>query len=121
MEIFLHFHHCKDLNHDDDHHKNVHKNTSNILMNIGTLLHNSLHGVLLFSAFSVSVEFGISLSLAILLHSIPQNAANYIMNHKKIKSVLIAAAGGIFGILILFPFTGFLESHEASILAIIGG
>jgi hypothetical protein len=36
------------------------------------------------------------MSIAILLHSIPQNVANFIMNHKKIKVVLVAAVAGVF-------------------------
>jgi hypothetical protein len=36
------------------------------------------------------------MSFAILLHSIPQNVANFIMNHKKLKVVLVAAVAGVF-------------------------
>jgi len=121
MELFLHFHHCKDLDHEHCSHELDHDNHSHQLMNLGTLMHNALHGIVIFSAFNVSNTFGISLTIAILLHSIPQNVANYIMNHKQIKPVLIAAIGGLLGVLILFPFTHFLNIHKGHILALIGG
>ena len=43
------------------------------------------------------------------------------MNHRKAKSVLIAAAGGIIGILALFPFKEFLLENEHKVLALVVG
>jgi len=51
----------------------------------------------LFAAFAIDVYFGIATTLAILMHSIPQNIVNYVMNHNNLKIVLFAAIGGIFG------------------------
>ncbi|MEF2175606.1 MAG: hypothetical protein V3575_03975, partial [Candidatus Absconditabacteria bacterium] len=110
-------HHCKDLGNDLAKHHHEHNN----LMRAGTLVHNMLHGLVLYSAFSLSTEFGISVTIAVLLHSIPQNTANYIMNHDNIKIVLLAAVGGIIGVLLLFPFTNYLLSYQLQILSIIGG
>jgi len=59
----------------------------------GTLLHNFFHGIVLFSAFSVDLYFGLATTLAVLLHAIPQNLVNYIMNHNSKKYVYIAAFG----------------------------
>jgi zinc transporter ZupT len=73
----------------------THEQQNKTLMFAGTILHNMFHGVVLFSAFSISIEFGIATTIAILLHSIPQNTANYIMNHNKELHVFLAASGGI--------------------------
>jgi len=115
LETFLHFHHCRDL---DDQNTSKHLHNNEILMWIWTLVHNMFHGIILFSAFSVSFDFGISMTLAIMLHSIPQNIANYMMNHKKAQFVLMAAAWWILGVLVLFPFTEFLVNYKWYILAL---
>ncbi|MDD3645836.1 MAG: hypothetical protein PHH06_00345 [Candidatus Gracilibacteria bacterium] len=122
LELFLHWHHCKDLNQEDISHSHVHhEHKSGILMFGGTLLHNAFHGVVLFSAFSISFTFGVATTLAILLHSIPQNIVNYIMNHNNTKYAYFAAFGGIFGALLTYPFANYLVEHEAYVLAIIAG
>lgn len=54
LELFLHWHHCKDLGeYHHDHHTHEHKN--NALMFTGTFVHNALHGIILFSAFSIDI------------------------------------------------------------------
>ena len=71
----------------------------------------------MFSAFAISTEFVIATTIAVLLHSIPQNTANYIMNHKKESFVIIAALGGIIGAIILLPFKEFLLTNKFIIIA----
>ena len=120
LELFLHWHHCKDLWHETScqwHNHEEHKNW--ILMFWWTMLHNSFHWLVLFSAFSLDFHFWIATTVAILLHSIPQNIANYVMNHKNIKYAYIAAFWWVLWVCLIFPFTEFLTSHEAYILAII--
>lgn len=114
LELVLHHHHCKDLSNKDEHHQE-HENQT--LIFIWTFLHNILHWVILFSAFAISTEFGIATTIAVLLHSIPQNTANYVMNHKKESFVIIAALGGIIGAIILFPFKEFLLTNKFIIIA----
>ncbi|MCK9467522.1 MAG: hypothetical protein M0P94_04315 [Candidatus Absconditabacterales bacterium] len=118
LELILHYHHCKDLVNKEDHH---HKHENQTLIFAGTFLHNIMHGVVLFSAFAISTEFGIATTIAVLLHSIPQNTANYIMNHKKESFVIIAALGGIIGAIILFPFKEFLLTNKFIIIAMMAG
>lgn len=120
LELFLHWHHCKDLWWEqvvDSHLHHEHKN--GILMFWGTLLHNAFHWVVLFSAFSVNVSFWIATTFAILLHSIPQNVVNYVMNHNKAIYAYIWAFAWVFWALLTFPFSDFLVDHEAYVLAII--
>ncbi len=114
FELFLHHHHCQDLNCHD--HK-LHSNKT--LMFVWTLVHNMLHWVIIFSAFSIGKEFGIATTIAILLHSIPQNTANYIMNHNKEFYVILAALWWILWAAILFPFTDFLIANKFIIISMI--
>ena len=122
LELFMHWHHCKDLWHENachSHHTHEHKN--GLLMFGWTVMHNAFHGIVLFSAFAVDINFWIATTMAVLLHSIPQNIVNYIMNHKNIKYAYFAAFGGILWALITYPFSEFLVANKYHILAIITG
>lgn len=101
----------------DHSYSHEHKNWT--LMFWGTLLHNSFHWVILFSAFSVNTNFWMVTTLAILLHSIPQNLVNYVMNHHNVKYSYFAAFWWIMWAIITYPFSDFLLQYEAKILAII--
>ena len=120
LELFLHWHHCKDLNHESScNHSHSHSHESWALMFGWTFLHNAFHGIVLFSAFAIDLHFGLATTLAILLHSIPQNIVNFVMNNKKEKYVYIAAFGWIFWALLTFPFESFLVENKFYFLAII--
>ena len=124
FENILHIHHCNCINHHDhkveDCDKQI-KHRNNPLMMIGTLFHNMIHWVVIISAFQVSVEFWIGISIAILLHSIPQNLSNYIMNMDNIKVVFMAIFWWILWTLVLYPFLDFIEQYENYIIAVIAG
>lgn len=120
LELFLHWHHCKDLNHKHDchsHHDHEHKN--GFLMFGWTFLHNAFHWIVLFWAFSIDLKFWIATTFAILLHSIPQNIVNYIMNHKDIKFAYIASFWWIIWAFLTYPFYHFLLDNKFYILWII--
>lgn len=122
LELFLHWHHCKDLEHGSDCHSHHHDDhQSGFLMFGWTILHNAFHWIVLFSAFAIDLHFGIATTLAILLHSIPQNIVNYIMNHHRIIYSLVAAFGWLFWALLTYPFADYLVDHKYYILAIIAG
>jgi len=56
LELFLHWHHCKDVAEDGHtHHSHAHENS--LLIAAGTFFHNAIHGVVLFSAFSIDTHF----------------------------------------------------------------
>jgi ZIP family zinc transporter len=117
IELFFHFHHCKDLGKEDC----VHKHFSNKLMMLGTFIHNFLHGIVIYTGFLTNYVFGWLLTISIFLHSIPQNIANYLMNHKDLKGVLVAALGGIIGAAVLYPIREFIIQNKVYILACIAG
>lgn len=124
LELFLHWHHCRDLSHDHScwHSHSLEKEHMKWkLMFLWTFMHNSIHWIVLFSAFSIDFKIWIMTTIAILLHSIPQNISNYIMTHSKDKYYLIASFGWVFWALITFPFKDFLiENHWYIILFICG-
>jgi zinc and cadmium transporter len=122
IELILHWHHCADLNHKSqcEHNKEQEHKHGNMMF-FGTLLHNIFHGIVIFSAFIISFPTGIALSIGIFFHALPQNLANFIMNHKQINSTLIAAGGGIIGVLISLPFLSILNEIKYITLAITTG
>ena len=120
LELFLHWHHCKDLWHENKCHSNHnHEHKNGIMMFWWTMLHNIFHWVVLFAAFSVDFTFWVTTTIAVLLHSIPQNIVNYIMNHNNIKYAYFAAFWWILWALTTFPFSDYLIANEYYILAII--
>ena len=127
LELFLHWHHCRDLEtshccaHEHGHNHNWDKHKSGLLMFGSTILHNSFHGIVLFSAFSVNIHFWIATTIAVLLHSIPQNIVNYIMNHNNPKYAYFAAIWTMLWAVILFPFSTVIMEHKFYILSVIVG
>ncbi len=122
FELLFHWHHCSDLSHKNCNHSHeeVHKEHQ-MLMFFGTLIHNMFHGIVIYSSFAISLNSGIILTLGILFHALPQNIANFIMNKEKINSVLVAAGGGILGVLLCFPFGDFIINNKFYILALTAG
>ena len=121
LELFLHWHHCHDLSHKkhDCHHTSLHKNKNWILIFGSTFLHNAFHWIVLFGAFWINLTFGVSTTIAILLHSIPQNIVNYIMNYKTEKYSFAAAFWWIIWVLLIYPFSTVLLANKFIILSII--
>lgn len=119
LELLLHHHHCHDIELWEHKHNEEHSHES--LMFIWTLLHNMLHWLVIYSAFTVSTAFWIATATAVLLHSIPQNTANYIMNHNKEIYVRIAALWWIIWTILLLPFNKFIWSNESLILWFVCG
>ena len=119
LELFLHWHHCKDLEHNDCSHWHTTNHENWSLMFIWTFIHNIFHWVILFTAFSINFNYWVITTFAIFLHMIPQNIANYIMNHNKIKYAYIAAFWGIIWAFLTYPYSSFLLNNKFEILSII--
>ena len=122
LELFLHWHHCGDLDHKCSHHgvADIHKEHEN-LMFFGTFIHNFFHGIVIYSSFAISFETGLMLTAVIAMHALPQNLANYVMNHKKIWSIMVAVIGGIIGAILCYPFGDFIVLNKFYILATMSG
>jgi zinc transporter ZupT len=119
LELFLHWHHCRDLYHNDCSHSHIDEHNSWSLMFVWTLIHNIFHWIELFILFSIDVNYWIFTTFAIFLHAVPQNIANYIMNHKNIKYSYIASFWGIIWAILTYPFYDFLVKYNFEILSII--
>jgi len=120
LELFLHWHHCKDLDHKSScHSSHKHEHKSSILMFWWTILHNAFHWVILYTAFLVNFNFWVATTFAILLHGIPQNIANYIMNHNKMIYSVAAAFAWVVWAILIYPFSEFLANNEFLVLSLI--
>ncbi|MBU1083131.1 ZIP family metal transporter [Patescibacteria group bacterium] len=103
FEQILHWHHeqrhdCGDCN----------KKTVGYAVLLGDSLHNFLDGIIIASAFLISVPMGISATLAVFFHEIPQELGDFaVLIHSGFKkekallynflSALVAVLGGILG------------------------
>lgn len=119
LELLVHWHHCHELWKNDLDHNKIHKNS--FLMFSSTLVHNMLHWIVLFSAFSLSFTVWVITTIWVFLHSIPQNIANYFTSMKNEKLVYIAAVWWVIWTLILFPFKEFLLENKPLIISMICG
>lgn len=117
FEIFLHWHHCHDIKKDAQH---FHDHNTG-LMTFWTLLHNFFHWVVVYSAFLLSVEAWVSLTLWIFLHALPQNISNYFMNHSKLKSLYLASFAWVFWVFLSYPFWVYLEIYKYFLLTFVTG
>ena len=116
LELFLHWHHCKDLPNNSTCN---HEHTNWLLMFWWTMFHNIFHGVILFSAFIIDFHFWVATTFAVLLHSIPQNIVNYVMNHNNPKYSYIASFWGVVWAILTYPFASFLIENKFYVLSII--
>lgn len=121
LEKVLRWHHCHDTNCETHHHKHLgHLNL------FGDAVHNLIDGIVIAGSFAVSVPLGITITLSIALHEIPQEISDFgvliYAGFSKIKALmfnlfsgLLAVAGVLIGYfliiyinhinLFLLPFT----------------
>ncbi len=71
LEKFLRWRHCHDLScHDHPHHLGM-------INLVGDGMHNLIDGLLIGASFVISIPLGISTSLAVILHEIPQELGDF--------------------------------------------
>ncbi len=89
LEKFLRWHHCHQLSDESDHYHHHHIGYMSL---ISDAIHNFLDGLLIGSAYMVSIPIGLATTLAVFLHELPQELSDYsIMLHSgfsKLKTVL---------------------------------
>ncbi len=124
MEKFLIWRHCHHHQHMEDHKRST---TAHMIL-VGDSVHNIIDGVIIGSAFLVSPSFGISITLAIILHEIPQELGDfgvlvhggYSVQKALVANFLIsltALAGGV----ITYFFVGFAPQIQSFIIPIVAG
>lgn len=105
LEKFLLWHHCHDAN---CHQSTKHVATLNL---VGDSVHNFIDGALIAASFQISQLVGISTTLAVILHEIPQEIGDFgiLMHHQfTVKKALLynffSALFSFLGVLIVFIF-----------------
>ncbi len=82
LEKGIHAHHCETMPHQQSplHHQphmHLHKQHIGVLTLFGDGLHNLLDGLVIAGAYLVSVPTGIATTLAVVLHEVPQEIADF--------------------------------------------
>ena len=82
IEKWIHAHHCDTMPHEHsplhhEPHMHVHKQHIGILTLFGDGLHNLLDGLVIAGAYLISVPAGIATTLAVVLHEVPQEIADF--------------------------------------------
>jgi zinc and cadmium transporter len=118
LEKFLLWHHCHEANCQQS---TKHVPTMNL---VGDSIHNFIDGALIAASFQVSLFVGLSTSLAVILHEIPQEIGDFgiLIHHKfSIKKALIynflSALFSVVGVLLVFVFATSLSTFLIPITA----
>lgn len=82
IEKCIHAHHCDTMPHEHAHlhhepHMHAHKQHIGVLTLFGDGLHNLLDGLVIAGAYLVSVPTGVATTLAVVLHEVPQEIADF--------------------------------------------
>lgn len=115
----LWFHH-----HDGEHGKR--KNIYGIL--IGDMLHNFIDGFAVGATFLISKEAGIATAIAVALHELPKEMADFSIylraGYSNIKTLglnLVSSVVAVFGGLVAYSQSVWVEKNEGRLLAITAG
>lgn len=122
IEKFLRWRHCHDLQ-CIEHPKNL--ATINL---VGDTVHNLIDGMIIAASFMVAIPVGISTTLAVILHEIPQEIGHFgifIHSGLSIKKSLIynflSAIASILGVVLTFLLGTHLTNFSISLIPITAG
>lgn len=125
IEKFIHWHHCHTTDHDHDGH---HTHPLGALILIGDGIHNFIDGMLIVSAYAVSVPVGVVTTVAVILHEVPQELGDVSLllhsGFSRSKAILwntISACTAILGALVALFFESKVEGLEFALLPIATG
>ena len=133
IEYFIHWHHCHRTHMcDDPHDKSVDHSNHVIEFGwtnlIGDGLHNFLDGALIASTYFVSIPVGIATTIAVMMHEIPQEIADFgVLLHagfSKVKALVLnflAAVTAILGALVVLIVSESAEFIEAYLVPFTAG
>jgi len=99
-ELYRHAHHHEGDGHDHHHHFDAEQaGRGGFSVLVGDSIHNFCDGVIIAAAFLVSPELGVTTSLAVILHEIPQEVGDTIVlinaGFSRRKALLYNAASGL--------------------------
>jgi zinc and cadmium transporter len=118
LEKFLLWRHCHDAN--------CHQSTKQVptLNLVGDSVHNFIDGALIAASFQVNIFVGLSTSLAVILHEIPQEIGDFgiLIHHNfSVKKALLynffSALFSILGVLFVFAFGNIFSVYLVPITA----
>lgn len=124
LEKILRWRHCHEVDykqHDKDHHV--------VTLNlVGDTVHNLIDGMIIGASFFVSTPVGITTTLAVILHEIPQEMGHFgiFIHHglsatKALTYNLISALASIIGVLITYFLGNYLGQAHLFLLPITAG
>jgi zinc and cadmium transporter len=122
IEKFIHWHHCHDIE------CATHVHPVGPLVIMGDAVHNVLDGILIATAYLVSIPVGISTTIAVLLHEIPQELGDFaVLIHSgmsKTKALLFnffSALTAFAGVAIVLLAAQSVEGIEMVLLPLAAG
>lgn len=77
LEKLLHWHHHGHFDLNEHTHTEIHHRPLGYLVLTSDILHNFIDGVVIGAAYLIGVEVGIAVTLAVMLHEIPQELSDY--------------------------------------------
>ncbi|MBI2636682.1 MAG: ZIP family metal transporter [Parcubacteria group bacterium] len=124
IEKAVHYHHCL-CNDEEKGHRETHLVINNL---IGDGLHNFIDGTIIAGAFLVDVRLGIGTTVAVALHEIPQEVADFSIlvyaGLSRLKAVLYNLLFGltsVIGAILVFVVAESVENLVPVILAVATG
>ncbi|MDP3975289.1 MAG: ZIP family metal transporter [bacterium] len=130
LEQFLIWHHHHQVETPEDHSQHHHKHSLSIgTMNlVGDAFHNLLDGMIIATGYLISPVVGVSTTLAVLLHEIPQEIGDFgVLIHSgySVKKALffnfITAVFAVLGALITFAIGSFTDDLMSILIPLTAG
>ncbi|MBS3142850.1 ZIP family metal transporter [Candidatus Woesearchaeota archaeon] len=122
LEKFVHWHHCHDPKHAG------HTHPVGVLILMGDALHNFVDGLAIGAAYIVSTQLGITTTIAIIVHEIPQEVSDFAIllhaGYSRARALLLnflSALTAVLGAIVALVLTGIGDHVEMIILPIMAG
>ncbi|OGH16678.1 MAG: hypothetical protein A3C30_02430 [Candidatus Levybacteria bacterium RIFCSPHIGHO2_02_FULL_40_18] len=123
VERFIHWFH-----HHEEYHDEKETKTTLPLIIFGDTMHNFLDGIIIAATFMVSIPLGITTSIAVFAHEIPQEIGDFgLMIHKGLKRSriilvnIVSAAVAILGALLTYVLGESIEKQIPVLIALTAG
>lgn len=127
IEKFIHWHHCHIVDHHDEE-EGQHTHPMGSLIVIGDGIHNFIDGMLIASAFMVSIPLGIVTAIGIILHEVPQELSDIALllhsGFSRGRAILwntLSSCAAILGAVVAIVFAQWAEGIEFILLPIAAG